>query len=218
MIRVAPHFRASRSRYVCPDGQITTRPSKPLSSPLTKNISLLQKCKSGVGKAISCPQEGRIAVVTDVGCGMRWTLWAAADERGPRRTAKPCGPDTPTLVSSLAGGNPARRRRLTSPDSGESAEQPLKPLRRESRRCSGSPVVLPSCFFCTGPMGAIGTRLSLRPLSSRAEAWVQLGRDPRRGNTHLCHPLFEMLVGTVLAPSAHPRRPLGAFRRSSAVI
>jgi len=99
------------------------------------------------------PSEGRIAIVTDVGCGMRWTLWAAADERGPRRTAKPCGPDTPTLVSSLAGGNPARRRRLTSPDSGESAEQPLKPLRRESRRCSGSPVVLPPCFLLHGAHG-----------------------------------------------------------------
>jgi hypothetical protein len=25
---------------------------------------------------LSCtPQEGRIAIVTDVGCGMRWTLW-----------------------------------------------------------------------------------------------------------------------------------------------
>ena len=24
------------------------------------------------------PQRGRFAVVTDVGCGMRWALWAAA--------------------------------------------------------------------------------------------------------------------------------------------
>jgi hypothetical protein len=28
-------------------------------------------------------KEGRIAIVTDVGRGMRWTLWAAQDERGP---------------------------------------------------------------------------------------------------------------------------------------
>jgi hypothetical protein len=51
------------------------------------------------------PQEGRIAIVTDVGCGMRWTRRRQAREvRAGRkrrtRTAKSCGPDTPTLVSS----------------------------------------------------------------------------------------------------------------------
>jgi hypothetical protein len=46
-------------------------------------------------------QEGRIAIVTDVGRGMRWTLWAAQDERGLKRAAKSCGPDLPTLGSRL---------------------------------------------------------------------------------------------------------------------
>src|ERR1700675_461533 len=39
-----------------------------------------------------------------------------------------------------------------------------KPSRREGRMFPVEPVVLPPCFFCTGPTGAIGTRLSLRPL------------------------------------------------------
>src|ERR1700688_1565254 len=43
------------------------------------------------------------------------------------------------------------------------------------------PVVLPPCFFCTGPTGAIGTRLSLRPLNERVRKFkANLGRfQPR---------------------------------------
>jgi hypothetical protein len=37
-------------------------------------------------------KEGRIAIVTDVGCGMRWTPAAPKDERRGSRTAKSCGP------------------------------------------------------------------------------------------------------------------------------
>ena len=56
-----------------------------------------------------------------------------------------------------------------------------KPLRRESRVVSGSPVVLLPCFFCTGPMGAIGTRLSLRPLLiERVKCFANLGRNMPR--------------------------------------
>src|ERR1700721_2199895 len=36
-------------------------------------------------------KEGRIAIVTDVGRGMRWTLWAARDEPGLKRGAKSGG-------------------------------------------------------------------------------------------------------------------------------
>jgi hypothetical protein len=43
--------------------------------------------------------EGRIAIVTDVECGMRWTQGALRRERG-RRTAKSCGPGASTLASS----------------------------------------------------------------------------------------------------------------------
>ena len=143
MIRVAPHFRASRPRMICPVGQITAAGKNHLSSPFAKNISLFQKCKSGVGKAVSCPQEGRIAIVTDVGRGMRWTRQrarrarAVADgqvawSRSPDAGIKPapwrcrsCGP----ICRAGDGGYQARY-------TGESAKQPLTPLRGECRRVS----------------------------------------------------------------------------------
>ena len=54
----------------------------------------------------SRPTEGRLAIVTDAG---RDAVDAdgAIDERRLRRTAKSCGPDTPTLVSSFRGNYPA---------------------------------------------------------------------------------------------------------------
>jgi hypothetical protein len=36
---------------------------------------------SATSSPVSRPQEGRIAIVTDVGRGMRWTRWRAQDER-----------------------------------------------------------------------------------------------------------------------------------------
>src|ERR1700735_5260747 len=52
----------------------------------------------------------------------------AKDESADLRTAKSCGPDAPTLASSVAEVS-ARRRWQTSPVTGESAKQPLKPSR-----------------------------------------------------------------------------------------
>ena len=87
-------------------------------------------------RAVPLSLEGRFAIVTNVGRGMRWTCWVAA--RLPRRrtistrTAKSCGPDTPTLVSSSQGdlaGDGGKKAR--SP--GRVRRTPLKPLRREGR-------------------------------------------------------------------------------------
>jgi hypothetical protein len=55
---VLPVAPICRAHFACADGQIT-----------------------GLSSRVSHPQEGRIAIVTDVGRGMRWTLWAARDER-----------------------------------------------------------------------------------------------------------------------------------------
>jgi hypothetical protein len=38
-----------------------------------KNISVFARLKSDAYQGVPCPQEGRFAIVTDVGCGMRWT-------------------------------------------------------------------------------------------------------------------------------------------------
>jgi hypothetical protein len=49
----------------------------------------------------SRPTEGRIAIVTDAGRDAM-DASGAADEGACLRTAKACGPDIPTLISSLA--------------------------------------------------------------------------------------------------------------------
>jgi len=104
---------------------------------------------TGLSRAIPFPIEGRFAIVTDVGFGMRW-MRQRARRTMLLRTAKPCGPDAPTLaftsrrrVPRLAGhgGNKAR-----SP--GRARSKPLKPLRRECRG-SGEPVVTNSRVFHT---------------------------------------------------------------------
>jgi hypothetical protein len=88
-----------------------------MSSLRAKNISLPFFGNLWLILGVSRSQEGRIAIVTDVESGMRWTLHAQARMRrrvGRKRTAKSCGPGLPTLRSSSAGRF-AGRRRLTSP-------------------------------------------------------------------------------------------------------
>jgi hypothetical protein len=104
-----------------------------------------------------------------------------------RRTAKSCGPDAPTLVSSWRdfplndGGKKAR-----SP--GRARRKPLKPLRREGRVESGEPVVTTRVLstFAHEAAGALGTRLSLRPLSCEAKDRAQLGRIAPRERGVVC--------------------------------
>jgi hypothetical protein len=135
---------------------------------------------TGLSRAIPFPIEGRFAIVTDVGFGMRWTR-RCAGRSAPMRTAKPCGPDAPTLAFKLVmmpahqaidvarahhtgdGGNEARSPR-------RARSKPLKPLRREGRIDPTSPVVTNSCafYFAHEAAGAAGTRSSLRPPCSEA--------------------------------------------------
>jgi len=78
----------------------------------------------------SYPSEGRIAVVTDVGCGMRWTRKRraqsiCADERRLTWTAKSCGPGAPTLALSWRWCFASRGRRgQESPVPGETTYKP----------------------------------------------------------------------------------------------
>ena len=76
------------------------------------------------------------------GCGGRGCV---ARRAALTRTAKSCGPDTPTLVSSSCGA-------IRGSDGGKKARsprrarrKPLKPLRREGRIASAEPVC--SCAF-----------------------------------------------------------------------
>jgi hypothetical protein len=127
---------------ICPTGSF----SIPLSSSLCKNISLFPKPKSVVVFAVPPPQEGRIAIVTDVGSGMRWTQ-RCRETSALMRTAKSCGPGAPTLALSFCGKQFLRKRRgQKSPVPGESTKYPLKPLRREGPR-RAPPVVTTVCFL-----------------------------------------------------------------------
>ncbi len=151
-----------------PDGRGV---ENPVQSPLQKYFA------SPVGQIISTnsrhptPQQGRIAIVTDAGwdavdaaafCA-QWDRRAGRKtcERSPargremlQRTAKSCGPDTPTLVSSLRScvGPTGLRQNISAGDGGKRARspgrvrhKPLKPLRAGMPGDSG--VLVYSCAF-----------------------------------------------------------------------
>jgi hypothetical protein len=79
----------------------------------------------------------------------------ARDECGDARTAKPCGPDAPTLASSLRDEHPAG-------DGGNKARSPGRARNKPSNRRAGNagsfgvPVVANSCvFFYTRGCGCV---------------------------------------------------------------
>jgi hypothetical protein len=143
-----------------PDGLTGKSPIR-LSSPFRKKILVLFQPKSLLQRAIPSRLRGRIAIVTDVGYGMRWTRQCQKTNdvaRGrrsrvvltPRRWRQVGGRDF-----TGDGDNKAR-----SP--GRARRKPLKPLRREA----GCPVNLWSnsrVFSTREAAGATGTRLSLLP-------------------------------------------------------
>ena len=124
--------------------------------------------------------EGRLAIVTDVGGGMQWTLAMFSAHRARAkaswRTAKSCGPDPPTLGSSLADDamsaltGPTRRN--PRGDGGNKARSPrrarisVKTIAQGMPDVLAEPVVPAACVFCCRrAMGAACTRHSLPPLS-----------------------------------------------------
>jgi hypothetical protein len=111
-------------------------------------ILLAPSGKSVASVGASCRCKRGVAHVTKRCGGMRWTRVRRCDERLLSRTAKSCGPGAPTLASSW------RRCSRIAPttvakEPGHRGEHEVsrKPPRREGRRCSGSPVVLPPCFL-----------------------------------------------------------------------
>jgi hypothetical protein len=99
---------------------------------------------------------------------------AAQDERRYCGLEKSCGPDAPTLASSLRK-HFRRRRWQKSPVTGESTKETVKTIAQGMPVDGVVPVVTnSSCFltFAREAMGAARTRHSLRPLLSR----VMLGK------------------------------------------
>ena len=105
-----------------PDGQISN---------LSVQSHLQKYFAFGVGQIISTTRavlshRGALRNVTKrgAGCGGRG---CAFGRRALRRTEKSCGPDTPTLVSSLRM-QVRRRRWQESPVAGESAKEAVKTI------------------------------------------------------------------------------------------
>ena len=123
-VESCPQFQTSPTRKL--DGQVSdaSRPGRPRGwLPLESTTTARQANRrfpvqphaqkyfaSVVGQIVSTSspvsrsQEGRLAIVTDVGSGMRWTLQRQAQSLRGRmmlqRTAKSCGSGAPTLALS----------------------------------------------------------------------------------------------------------------------
>ena len=149
------------------------RPDLPvLSSPLAKNISLFSFGRNS-NRAITVLHSsgGALRVVTNVECGMRWTLWVrkTSAPQGGRRSRSVLIPRRwYQVLKKLThlrddGDNKAR-----SP--GRLRRKSLKPSRRECRKRFGEPVVTNSyaCFICMRGCGC--AKHPAFPAPSRANA------------------------------------------------
>ena len=145
-----------------------------MSSPGIKNIPLyISENQNYKQRAVSRPPEGRIAIVT--------TRWArdAMDAAFQRRmvllrTAKSCGPDAAMLASSL--WSDLQVTVTTSPLHRGEHEVSRKAIAQGMSECFRSPVC--SCapnaqLLAHETAGAVGTRLSLRPLFKRGPTNLQ---------------------------------------------
>jgi len=155
--------QAKFGRFPCDKTTRRANHEKPVQPLAQKYFASVVGQISDLNSRVPPDQRGR-AHVTNVaaGCGGRELM--ARDERLSARTAKSCGPGAPMLAFKLPENVPEVKVARKPGHLGE-REVSRKTTAQGKPVCSGSPVVLPPCFsICTGPMGAIGTRLSLRPL------------------------------------------------------
>ena len=120
--------RGEGSQLICPSGCFSRR----LSSPFEKNILIFRKRKSPYIRSRPVPLEGRCATsrnaerdAVDAGC--------ALDGRCGWRTAKPCGPDAPTLASS------SREASFLGGDGGKKARSPGRARSKPKTTARGMP-------------------------------------------------------------------------------
>jgi hypothetical protein len=110
---------------------------------------------TGTYSPVSRPHEGRFAIVTK-----RWARDAvdachAQDECADKRTAKSCGPDIPTLISTRDNALHCAGTETTSPVSGASTKETVKTIRAgNAGTFSANLRQLPACFF-TQAVGAV---------------------------------------------------------------
>jgi hypothetical protein len=136
-------------------------------------------------------QEGRIAIVTNVERGMRWTRAFVNRRVTELRTAKSCGPDISTPIST-------RRQRLrvapgmvaTKPDHQGEHEAAVKTVAQETPDDPALPVVttLVCLLFCTRGCGC-DRRPAFPAPSVFFEGFRHIARTQkaRRENLLSCH-------------------------------
>jgi hypothetical protein len=155
--------------------------------------------------------EGRIAIVTDVGYGMRWTQTTRLTSALPRGRRSRVVLTPRRWRQVLEKQTSQGRRWQESPVTEEITKETVKTIAQGRPDCSGEPVVTMLVWFPSFPReaaGATGTRLSLRPRFRGERTDARLGRDgPREGGCAGVILLFEMLID-------HLRRPGQANARA----
>jgi len=170
-------------RHFQHDGQITRIRQAPKSKIFRFTGILIY----GIQLAVPRPSEGRFAVVTK-----RWA-WDAMDAvasgdlhrtKTPQRTAKSCGPGAATLA--LPAGACSRTTGARKAASPGRARISRKAIARGKPGCLGCTCSSTRVHFCStlahGTAGAVGARLSLRPLFKREQRNCTTRAKSRRGN------------------------------------
>jgi hypothetical protein len=190
--RMGPGPRPRRRAYgvICPTGKSL----EIVSSPFGKNISLRRLLETPLGIPAVPPRiEGRIAIVTNVGCGMQWTRVAAQDgrRRSGRRSRVVLTPRRWRQLGDDCFGNRAGDGDKKPGSPGRARRKPLKPLRREGR-ASGEPVATNLRVFYFYTQGCGCTWASGFPCALYSGGVSFKPRAPSRRETAFCCPwLFD---------------------------
>jgi hypothetical protein len=132
-LRDFPVVPIRRSHFACSVGQITS---------------------TSLGRP-ALFEEGRFAIVTNVGRGLRWTPLARQDEARGKRTAKSCGPGLSMLRSTRSNASHCAGMVTTKPDHQGEPEGNRKTIRAGKAGVAGQTCGdLLVCFFiCTRGCG-----------------------------------------------------------------
>ena len=165
--------------------------------------SALQKCQiSGMTHPARAAMRGRNAIVTERWRGLRWTLRRQVGSFSPDETF---AADGEVVWSWRRDRGVKLARGYRADDGGKKRRSPgrvrisRKPLRGESRDVSAVPVksvCILLLLFAHGAAGAVGARLSLRPLMKRGQRDCIARAKTCRGNAKLC----------LLSSCGHPSR------------
>jgi hypothetical protein len=157
-----------------------------------------------ISPAVPPHTEGRFAIVTDVGSGMRWTRMVLLT-RAPFRGRRSRVVLTPRRWRQVGGSNSAGDGDKKARSPGRARRKPLKPLRAGMPGDPGATVVtcLRAFYFCTQGCGCNGHPAFPTPSVFGGEGFMHNSGASRRENANVyfeLSALFENGVG--LSPSS----------------